>query len=374
MLIGLDSRELARADVRGIGRYAWHLLDAMRTVAPEVRWRLFYDADSPAPALPAGCPAELAPLRFRGDRWRLWEQIALPFSAAASGVDLLHAPASFAPALQLSPTVITLHDTIAWDRFDGSDPGRRFLFTVLPRALRAARRIITISQHSRRDIVRRFPFTRNKIRVIHHGLDDRFLAPADPDGIAQLRQQLGLRRPYVLYVGGSVPRKRADWAVRLLAEWVTAGQDLDLALLGLACQPTEPVLALAQSLGVRERVHVLPYLSADQLPSLYAGSELVVYPTLYEGFGFPALEAQAMGKVILMGRTSSLLELAGSSAQLLDCEDFPQWSAAGLRWLEAPDERAGVREAARQWAQGFRWERAARQTWCVYQEALNGAA
>ena len=288
---------------------------------------------------------------------------------------MLHAPGNAAPLLQLRTTVVTVHDTMLWDRPEEAGLPRRFLHEVLPRALRAARRIITISRHSMGDIVRRFPFARGKIRVIPHGLDERFASPADPRAVQALRDKLGLRRPYVLYVGGWAPRKRADWAVRLLERWAArpAGRELELAMIGFAGQPADAVLEVARRAGLAERVRLLPYLSADELPLAYAGCEFVLYPTLYEGFGFPALEAQAAGKVVLMGRTSSLVELAGPAAGLLDGEDFDAWVAAGLRWLEHPADAAALAEASRQWARQFRWSAAAKATYGVYREALGWA-
>lgn len=369
MLIGLDARSLARPEVRGMGRYVWHLMDAMRRAAPEVRWRLYYDADRPAPALPPGTPASLTPMRCRGDRWRLWEQLALPLRAA--GVDVLHAPGTFAPALQLSPTVVTVHDTLLWDEPQPSGSGRFYLYDVLPRALRRARRIVTISRHSWADIARRFPFTRRKMDVIYHGLDPRFLEPPAPEAVAAMRSAAGLDGPYVLYVGGSLPRKRAVWAVELLERWARAprGRTLCLAMLGLAGQPTDEVLHAARRLGVAHRVRLLPYVDDARLPALYAGSEFVLYPTLYEGFGFPALEAQAAGRVVLTSRASSLLELAGPAARLLEPGDFEAWLRAGEVLLAHPDERDAPASAAREWARRFTWERAARQTAEVYRQA-----
>lgn len=363
--VGIDARTLARANPRGIGRYVGHLVACGGEVAPDVSFHLFYDADQVDPDVPNRPGIFLRPVRCRGDRWRLWERVGLPWAVRRARMDVLHCPANVAPVWQPAPTVVTVHDTILWDNPEEGGLGPGYAAGPLTRALWRAHAIITISQASRRDIVARFPWAESRLHVIPHGIADAFCDPVAPDQRNAMRKSLGISGRYVLYVGGPGVRKRADWAVRLFARWrEQAACDLRLVLLGFGdADPAEAFLA-APDPKVREGLHVLPVVPAVWLPALYAESDFVVFPSLREGFGFPCLEAQAVGRPVLVSDTSSLPEVSGPAARRLDPADFEAWVQAGRALLG--EDRCPDSDASRRWARGFSWVQSARRTLEVY--------
>lgn len=364
--VGMDARTLARENPRGIGRYVRSVIEHVCLESDDVRFTLFYDADQVRPAV-AQCPrVSLAPFRFRGDRWSLWERIGLPLHAMRAGVDVLHCAANTAPSWQPRPTVITVHDTILWDEPSEAGLTRSYAGGPLARAVRRAAKIITISESSRRDIVERFPAVCGRLAVIPHGLDCRFREPVPADVRGRMRKEFGLVKRYVLYAGGAAARKRADWALRLTRAWLDqTGADVVLALLGFSDQPQGAVLDEARRLSIENHIVLLPSVPEDLMPALYAECEFMVYPSIREGFGFPPLEAQACGKAILLSSTSSLPEVSGPAAILLPPLDWDAWVRAGVTLLTTPSSDAQS-EASRLWAKQFQWSDAAKRTLAIY--------
>jgi alpha-1,3-rhamnosyl/mannosyltransferase len=178
-------------------------------------------------------------------------------------------------------------------------------------------------------------------------------------------RESGVRPPYVLYVGGHVPRKRLAWAIDVWADATPA--DVQLVTCGVSAEHVEQ---FRQRVPEPRRAGFLPlrFVAEEAMPGLYAGAVAVLYPTTYEGFGFPALEAQAMGRPLLMSAVGSLAELVGPSAQVLPVDDRAAWAAClGALAAEPPPPSS----AARAWAAGFSWHRVAERIVALYREAGN---
>jgi glycosyltransferase involved in cell wall biosynthesis len=219
--------------------------------------------------------------------------------------------------------------------------------------------IITVSSSSKNNIVDRWPALASKTTVIGHGVNETFLRPTfDAPPASAFDNRVPSR--YLLYIGGGIPRKRLDWA---LAVWSA------LRIPGLGF--------VACGLGQSERVRWLPsipkdwqdlffcpdFVTEETLASLYAGAELVLYPTLDEGFGLPALESQAVGTRILLSAVGGLRELLGPGAVALPADDLPAWIGA----CNALIGDRSVRDASRAWAASFTWRDAWQRTLSVYQ-------
>lgn len=350
MRVGLVARCLNTDHIRGMGRYVYELL-RQSSAEPGLDWRLFGDDPGRPLATPAGLRAQSDVFAFRGDRFQLWEQIGLPHRLRRHGVDLLHCTEGSLPWWQPVPTVVTLHDTLAWQEHDGSPQARRYYERILPAALARCAGIITISQSSRRDIVARWPALEPKITVIPHGIGDEYLAADTPTAMGELQASLG-DAPYLVYLGGPLPRKRFDWAVQVLQ----ASDQPDLQL--VACGFGAAARQLAQAhlpQALQARVHFAPFLSDEQLLALYRGAAAVLYPTLYEGFGFPAIEAQAAGAPVIFSPVSSLAELVGPLSLTAPATDLGAWVAAVRQALSLGARRQELAQSARHWAKRFSW-------------------
>ena len=366
MKVGLVARCLNTPHVRGMGRYLHELL-LQSAKDPDLDWTLLGDNPAQPLHVPPGVAAQQAVFNFRGDRFQLWEQMGLPRRAAAARLDLLHCTEGSACWWQPVPTIITLHDTIAWTANDEPPLTRFYWNTLMPAALRKAAAVITISQHSRRDILARWPDLAPRLSVIPHGIGDEYLdAHLQPPAPAVLH---GLRgRPYLVFLGGPAPRKRFDWALQVLRQ--AGDAKLQLVACGFA-QPSHAALMQQLPGDLAPRVHLAPFLSNLELLALYRGAQAALYPTLYEGFGFPAVEAQAAGVPAIFSPVSSLAELVGPLAFTPAVDDLAAWVRALREALAlkgaARTERAA---AARAWAQGFSWRNSFEQHLAVYRSVL----
>jgi len=302
---------------------------------------------------------------FRGDRFELWEQIGLPRRARQRQVDVLHCTEGALPWWQPVPTVVTVHDTLAWQE-RANTPWNRFYWDhLLPAALHRCAAVITISESSKRDIVAKWPALASKTTVIPHGIGDEYLAADAPAARSELQQSVGTR-PYLVYLGGPIERKRFSWAVQVLQ---ACGQpDLQLVACGFGAAAHEQARQSVPE-PLRARIHFAPFLSNLQLLALYRGAAAVLYPTLYEGFGFPAIEAQAAGAPVVFSPVSSLTELVGPLALLAPADDMAAWCARVHEALALGSRRAELAEAGRAWARRFSWAESFRKHLAVYRQA-----
>lgn len=362
--VGLDARCLSTHFVRGMGEYVSALVASMSR-SRDVRWSLYGNRPDLPFHPPPDAGIERVVLRdIPGSRFQVWEQADFPVQAAFSRLDVLHCTATTLPLWQPVPTVVTIHDTIPWNTDEGMAPGF-YRDWLLPKAYARCQAIITISHHSKNDILRLWPRLAGKITVIPHGVQAEFL-DCEPAPISNALRGFGICRPYLLYLGGVTPRKRLSWALDL---YQALGQtEADLVVCGVA---TADHAIYRDSVGpaAQSRVVFLPYVAAQDMPLLYQNALAVLYPTLYEGFGFPALNAQAVGTPVLLSAASSLLELVGPTSIALPPDDNAAWVGACRAVLDRRLRSSAPEGSARHWARQFDWARAAEATWAVYQRA-----
>jgi alpha-1,3-rhamnosyl/mannosyltransferase len=331
----------------------------------DVEWRFYGNRPDLPFHLPEGAGASKVSLRdVPGDRFHVWEQMALPLEASVNRVQVLHCTATTLPLWQPVPTVVTIHDTIPWDTGEFVPEGI-YRDRVLPKALRRCARIITISEHSRADIVRLWPELADKVRIIRHGLNDRFLHAA-PAPIARGLKDVGIERPYLLYFGGTPPRKRLTWTIEFFQMLDRA--NIDLIVCGVPGSAHEQYRREVKP-ELRGNVIFAPFLAAEDMPSLYQNALAVLYPTLYEGFGLPPLNAQAMGTPVIFSNVSSLRELLGPTSIALPPDDAAAWLEACRAVIDRRREAMAPDAASRRWAAQFNWPRSAEAHWEVYREA-----
>lgn len=360
--VGVDARTLNRTHIRGTGRYIFEIL---RNVKPEdqIEFTAYGNDPSQAMRIPEGTCKDVDVFEFRGHRFEAWEQLGLPLRLRKSRPDLLHCADNHAPVWQPTPTVVTIHDTVPW-----ADPApsllyHHYLHHVQSVALRRCRAVITISKASQRDIVARWPFLAPRLHVIPHGISDEFFQDQRDHFPAALHTALG-NHPYLLYLGGPQPKKRFGWAVELLAR--SGRPDLHLVAVGFAAGTADPRHIPPDLAG---RVHIAPFVNESELVALYQRASGAIYPTLYEGFGFPAVEAQAAGTPILFSPVSSLEELVGPLTWSIPPHDFSQWQAALDEVLSLPPPaKANKVEQARQWVQRFSWRESAKTHVALYRD------
>jgi glycosyltransferase involved in cell wall biosynthesis len=321
-IVAIDARDARAEPLRGWGRHALELIRHLPEALPDGIVLREMVGGGRAPEV-------------------LWEQVGLPWALRRERANLVHAPNCFLPLRRPCPGVVTIHD-LAFERYPDDFAARtaaKYRF-ITPRAVRSAQRVICVSRFTADDVVSRYGIDEAKIRVIPNA---PALAPGDepvPPG------------PYLLAVGDVRAKKNLG---RLVEAWQRAGVPHRLVLAGLGTMEVPP------------GVELTGYVGDGRLDALMRGADLLVHPSLYEGFGLVVLEAMARGTPVAAARATALPETVGDAAELFDPLDVGDIAAAIVRALERSDDlvaRGRVRAAE------FSWGATAQATAAVYQELL----
>lgn len=306
-------------------------------------------------------PTDRSPVRV------VWEQAVQPLAVRRIGADVVHGPVYVGPIVAGCPLVVTLHDLSFIRHPELLRSGSRLYLTVLTRlSARRANRVIAVSRHTAQEASRLLGIPPERIDVVYHGVSDTF-RPLPAAAVEAFRRRHGLPDRYVLYLGTLEPRKNLVRLARAFARSRAEGWRLVLA--GGVGWGSNDLVGQIQALGMDDRVLFPGYVRDDDLPLLYNAASVFAYPSLYEGFGMPVLEAMACGTPVLTSTTSSLPEVGGDAALLVDPEDTES-IATGLDRLASDAElRQDMRERGLEWAGRFDWCRTAAETAQVYVHA-----
>jgi alpha-1,3-rhamnosyl/mannosyltransferase len=369
MRVLLDARAIA-APLHGIARYGWNLLRAYAALPTEHEFHVLLG--------PGGLPGAWdPPARFRVERapvapYGIAEQIRMPAILARARCDLNHTLTYTAPLAQRHPLVLSIFDLIHLRYPDEYSRIHPIYYRHVVRPLvRRARAIVTLSEASKRDLVDLLGADPERVHVTPLAADPAF-GPRTPEEIARVREAHGLEPGYVLHLSNYRGHKNAEGVVRAYARARRAGGVK--APLVLAGSPPARFRAWLEREKLGEGVRILGHVSEADLPALYAGARLFVFPSRCEGFGLPPLEAMACGTPVVTSRASSLPEVAGDAAVLVDPEDEEAIARAiaDLAANDALHADLGARGRAR--SARFTWEGVARATLAVYDAALARAA
>jgi glycosyltransferase involved in cell wall biosynthesis len=373
MHVGLNLIFLVPGETGGMEVAARELIPAVLDAAPRgTRFTAFINREAAAAKDgPWGelLPAVTVPVNARNRvQWVRGEQTLLPRLAARAGVDLVHSLASTAPAWGRFRRVVTVHDLI-YARFPEAHSGirDRGMRVLVPLAVRRSDRVIVDSHSTRRDLVELLKAAPERIDVVPLGLGSvRRCAPTEP---AELRAALDLgERRIALSLSAKRPHKNLPALIGALARIPVERRPL-LVLPGYPTWHEAELRERADALGVEGDIRFLGWLSGEQLEGLWQVAEVFVYPSLYEGFGLPVLEAMARGVPVACSNASSLPEVAGDAALLFDPRDQAAIGGAIERLLSDPAEAERLRARGVARAREFTWEQTARLTLESYRRA-----
>lgn len=305
----------------------------------------------------------------------LWEQSALPLALSRAGVDVYHGPAYGMPALARVPSVVTVHD-LAFFRVPETFPRAQgfYLRAATRLSVRRAAALVAVSSHTRRELIDVLGAAPERVHVVPNGADGTF-RPLPPADVAAWRRRAGLPERFFLTVGTLQPRKNVGALLAAQARMRATDPDVpDLVVAGAPGWGDEDPRRRVTELGLTGHVHFPGYLPPADLPKLYNAALAFACPSRYEGFGLPVLEAMACGTPVVVANATSLPEVAGAGAILVDPDDIAGWAAALIALAADPARRAEMAEAGLARAARFTWARAARETAAVYRQALAGAA
>ncbi|WP_322511274.1 glycosyltransferase family 1 protein [Chloroflexus sp.] len=367
----------------GIGRYTRELVQAAARAAPDMALHLFYaagglDPQSPfaryAHALAATHPnITLRPIPISPRLLTiLWQRLRLPLRVEwlIGSLDVVHAPDFVLPPTQ-ARTLLTIHDLTFLVEPACAEPNlRRYLSEAVPRSLRRADLIVVDSKATANDLGKLYGIPSRRIRLLYPAVDQRF-RPMPAAETAPLRERLHLPNRFLLFVGTLEPRKNLTRLLQAFALLRADYPDLHLVIAGRRGWLYDEIFATVDRCGLRERVHFLDFVADDDLPALYNLAEAFVYPSLYEGFGFPVLEALACGTPVVTAKVASLPEVAGSAAIMVDPHEVED-IAAGIR--AALTDPEPLRADGPPQAATFRWEQTGQALVAIYRELAAKAA
>jgi glycosyltransferase involved in cell wall biosynthesis len=363
--LGFDATTLA-GRISGVGYYTARLLQSLEAGAGDGLVERVVVLSNREVHVASGARLEVY-ARGRFPVRSVWMQLALPGILRQLRPDLVHFTNYLAPLLTRVPYVVSFHDmTLSLVPETHTLKKRLLTSSLVPLVARAARRILAPSESTRRDVIRLLGTDPGRVRVIPYAASEAFRPVAE--GPARLASAYGVRPPYFLYVGTIEPRKNLTRALRAFARVAPGLAEHQLVLVGDLGWKYAEVLAEARRPDLAGRVVLPGYVPESDLPLFYTHALAFVYPSLYEGFGFPVVEAMGCGAPVLTSRSSSLTEIAEGAAVLVD----PLDEGALARALDSLASDAGLRAELR--AKGlaraaeFTWERTARETVEAYRE------
>jgi len=359
----------------GLGRYADSLTRALVSAHPD-RYALFYNRERGIEPLSGveHLTTRTVALGYKPWRMLVWlgQLSRVGFDGLLSDAELFHATEHLLLPLRSTPTVLTVHDLIFRHLSEHHKPlNRWYLNLTMPLYCRRASHIIAISRCTERDLIAAYGLPPEKITVIYEAADPRF-GPRPPEVVAATRARYGLPDRYLLFVGAIEPRKNL---ARLLAAFEAIhaeGLSDALVIVGKRGWLYDDFFARLERSSVRDAVILPGYVPDEDLPTIYAGAQALVFPSLYEGFGLPVLEAMACGTPVVASNASSLPEVGGAAALYFSPTDVEAMAEALRRLLRDVDLRGSMRMAGLNRAAEFSWRGTASRTRTVYDAVLGG--
>ena len=351
----------------GVHRYIHELVRHLGQLGDGLRLTVLASGTTVVPAnertvVRSRWPTHRVPLRI------LWEQIVQPRVLRRTGVDVVHGPVYVGPLAASCPLVITIHDLSFIRHPNLLRPGSRMYLTLFTRlSARRATRIIAVSKHAALETASLLGVAASQIDVVYHGVGEAF-RPLPSEAVEAFRRERGLPDSFVLYLGTLEPRKNLP---RLVESFDQARErTCSLILAGGAGWGAPGLRDTISNLGLTDRVIFLGYVADAELSLLYNAATVFAYPSLYEGFGLPVLEAQACGTAVLTSNSSSLPESAGDAAMMVNPRSVEEMARALAVLLSDSSLRQDLRTRGLAHARRFDWRRTAEQTASVYSRAV----
>jgi glycosyltransferase involved in cell wall biosynthesis len=364
--IGIDARKLHDF---GIGTYIRNLLRQLSRLDPHTEFVVLCRPEDAAGISALG--QNLRPVAETAANYSVAEQLKVPLRLKREGVKLFHAPHYVLPPLVRCPSVVTIHDCIhlMFPQYLPNRVALGYARASITGAARRATRVLTVSESSKRDILRFVDIKPDKIDVIYNAYDERFSVEPREEDVARVRERYQLQDAFILYAGNVKPHKNLERLIEAFPLVRRRGLDhLKLVVIGDDVSKYAGLRRAVHQHQLHKYVRFLGYMPGETLAVMYRLASVFVFPSLYEGFGLPPLEAMASGTPVVTSNVSSLPEVAGNAALLVDPLD-PAAIADGIyRVLNEPDLRRNLRERGLARARQFSWEASVRRVREIYDE------
>ena len=373
--VGVDARTIFTPNPRGTGKNLVDLYGRVVTLRPEWTVTLYHEGDQsnvPTPDLLNKPGVIRQAASIRGHRFNTWEQFMLPYRALRDRLDLLHCPANTCPAWMPVPTVVTVHDLIPLDGDDYFHPRQvRYFRKSVKRACRRASGILTPSHYTRSRLIKEFGADPQNL-FVNESAPDSKMHKVHEHSYGKVLDRYGIRPPYAIHFGADAPRKNTDLTLRAWSMVdAKVRQTWQLLVIGLSEHTLKRFNELVGLQGLDSQVHLHGFAPEDHLPALMSGADVLLFASLSEGFGLPVLDAWATDTAVIAGNRTSLPEVAGSAAVLVD----PTNAASIAEGLEGLMKDGALRtrlcELGRDRLAAFTWEATAERYIGVVEELVH---
>jgi glycosyltransferase involved in cell wall biosynthesis len=365
--VAIDARKLYDY---GIGTYVRNLLKGLLRLETDTEYVLLCrKTDLPyVESLGARCSA----VPVAAGNYSIQELVDIPRALGKAKADVFHAPHYVVSPFVRHPYVVTIHDCIHL-RFPEYLPNRlapAYARVMMRQAGRRAARVLTVSEASRQDILHYLHLPPERVEVIHNALDEALAVSPDPATVARVAERYQLHAPFILYTGNIKPHKNVDRLIEAFAILRRRGvSDVQLLIIGDNVSKSPELRRLVHRFQLHQHVRFLGFVSDEMLAALYRLTRVFVFPSLYEGFGLPPLEAMAGGAPVITSNVSSLPEVVGDAAVLVDPLDAGALADAIARVLSDDALRAELIARGRERVARFSWDAAAIRTHAAYESA-----
>lgn len=382
MLIGFDASRAFVPEHTGTENYSLNLLKALAKVDRKNRYRV-YVRTGPVSAFSLSVNAHAWPSNFEFVEVkpsRLWTQLGLAIETWKNPVDLLFVPAHTLPLFR-NPrvkTVVTIHD-LGVEYLPGHHqfPQRYYLDLASKYAAWAADALIAVSRATKRDLVKRYGVSARKVFVVSEGVDRRFFRRQSKSKVQSVKSKYKIKGPYILFVGTVQPRKNLEMLIAAFASALsTSGFDCTLVIAGKLGWDYQSILRAPERFGVKDRVNFLGYAPKADLPALYSGASVFTFPSLFEGFGLPILEALACRCPVIASSIEPHKEILGNHLDIVEAgvllkpHDIVKWSQFLYQYISQNKEIDQKNGKLRLLLQKYSWEEAASKSLGVFKKIV----
>lgn len=379
MKVGIDARFVTRYPRRGIGNYSLNLISELAKLDSKIEYILYIYHSDEEKLLPTLPNVEISPLRV--PLYPLWEQIALPLAANRDKLDILHCLGNTAPLFISRSTrlLLTVHDAmflqsgtfVPKPRNSYQALGRLYRSIISPRCIRHASGIITVSEYSRQDILKLIPnINPDIIFVTHQSCDKAFRESFSSDN-KKIEEILPDNQSYIFALGADDPRKNT---LRLVNAYLTVLKKYDikdsLVISGYSNWEQSDAYQAVRNAGAVDKVKFLSFISVEELSILYKNAKFFIYPSLYEGFGIPLLEAFSSGCPVIASNVTSIPEVAGNAVVYIDPHNQENIENAIYQLIQDDKLRQILVECGYKQALKFSWQETAEKTLSLYKQCI----
>jgi len=378
MKIGIEGQRLFRKKKHGMDMVALELVRKLQQIDHENEYVVFVKPDVDDTVLQESPNFKI--VKLGGGFYPLWEQFALPKAARLAGCDILHCTSNTAPINTKIPLVVTLHDIIYMESsylkiLRGSGTlyqkfGNAYRRLVVPMIVKSSRKIITVSHFEKNRIGDFFGIKGDaRLTAIYNGVSEHFQPVTDKQELSRVREKYHLPARYFFFLGNTDPKKNTKGTLKAYSDFVQqTGSDIQLVMLDYDRAELEKLLAEIGDPKLIERIKLTGYVVNTDLPAIYGQCELFLYPSLRESFGIPMLEAMACGAAVITSNTSSMPEVAGEAAMIVDPYKPQEITAAMITLLGDQAVREDFIKKGYLQAAKFSWKAMAENNLAIYRE------